>query len=350
MKNKQIVEAIYGHYHSKYNGEFRPHLGASMGGDPCLRKLWYSFRWSTMVIHEGRMQRLFQRGHREEEYFQEDLTSIGIQVITGDEQGNQYRLVCPDNRHIGGSTDGYGEVKVERFDGLKKGEWLLVEMKTHNEKSFKLLNKDGVQITKPLHYSQMQIYMRWSGLNRALYIAVNKNTDELYTEIVQYNQAEAESVESRMISVVEAKEPPPKLHTDASRFECKYCDYNDICHTDRYRIHNSCRSCVFAMPFSDGNWGCQKYETNIVDQNGCASHIILPHFLENVANAVDSCPDQNFLVYEFENGVRFKNGDKSKGSDILTSNEVSNIVANGYACYDENLVEIRNKLDGTIIG
>lgn len=348
MKSKQIVSAIYGQYHSKYNGEFRPHLGASMGGDPCLRKLWYSFRWSKMVIHEGRMQRLFQRGHREEVYFAEDLSSVGIRVITTDENGKQYRMVCPDNKHVGGSGDGFGEVTTDKFEGLKKGEWVLVEMKTHNEKSFKLLKKDGVQVSKPLHYSQMQVYMRWSGLTKALYIAVNKNSDELYVELIDYNQEEAEHVESRMISVVNSHEPPAKLHQDPSRFECKYCDFNDTCHTDQYRIHLSCRTCIFSIPQDDGSWSCSKFEESIRDQSGCTAHIIHPSLMENVAKPVSACSKNTYLEYEFKNGKKIKVGEARKDKSVFTSEEVSAIIANGYSCYDENLKKIREKFDGFV--
>ena len=188
MNGQDIVNAIFDHYFNTYNGEFRGHLGASMGGEPCLRKLWYSFRWVSMVLHEGRIQRLFQRGHKEEPYFAEDLQKIGVNVLTEDQDGNQYRLTCPENYHIGGSCDGFGEVKTGRFQMLVQGEWVVVEMKTHNDKSYKKLLKEGVRTSKPLHYSQMNLYMKWSGLTKALYISVNKNTDELYVEIIDFDR------------------------------------------------------------------------------------------------------------------------------------------------------------------
>src|SRR3546814_7080313 len=40
---------------------------------------------------------------------------------------------------------------------------------------------------KPEHYTQMQLYMRKMGLTVALYVAVCKNTDDLYMEIIYLN-------------------------------------------------------------------------------------------------------------------------------------------------------------------
>ena len=103
---QEIVDEIFSHYYNTYNGEFRPHLGASMGGDPCMRKLWYSFRWAKIILHPGRIQKLFQRGHKEEPTFANELKAVGINVLTEDQNGKQFRLTCPDNYHIGGSCDG----------------------------------------------------------------------------------------------------------------------------------------------------------------------------------------------------------------------------------------------------
>ena len=50
--------------------------------------------------------------------------------------------------------------------------WHVVEMKTHGKKSFDELAKIGVKLAKPTHYDQMVCYMGWTGMTRALYMAV----------------------------------------------------------------------------------------------------------------------------------------------------------------------------------
>lgn len=352
MNGNDIVSAIQDFYFNKYNGEFRSHLGASMGGDPCLRKLWYSFRWATMVLHEGRMQRLFQRGHREEPFFAQDLRDIGINVLTEDENGNQYRMTCPTNFHIGGSCDGFGEVRVDRFNKLNAGEWVLVEMKTHNEKSFKKLQANGVRATKPLHYSQMNLYMKWAGLTKALYISVNKNNDDLYVEIIDYDQANAEQSENNMIFVVEADSAPEKLHQDMSRFECKYCDYNDICHKDKFYVEVNCRTCVFSKANPDATWTCRKGDfklDNTVMPAGCNGHIFQPSLLESISTVSSADPNNEWLEFEFLNGTKIKNGQKDPDNGVYNSTELRTIIAKGYQVYDESYKYLEEAFDAQLV-
>ena len=54
----------------------------------------------------------------------------------------------------------------------------MLEIKTHNAKSCGTLKRQGVQKSKPRHWAQMQTYMGMAQLKRALYFAVNKDTDE----------------------------------------------------------------------------------------------------------------------------------------------------------------------------
>ena len=48
-------------------------VGASSIGHKCERYLWYQFRWFFREKFNGRMLRLFDRGHREEARFNEWL-------------------------------------------------------------------------------------------------------------------------------------------------------------------------------------------------------------------------------------------------------------------------------------
>ncbi len=60
--------------------EQRTHLGASEIGGKCARQAWYSFRWFGGKDFEGRMLRLFQRGHDEEHRIIRWLRAAGCEV------------------------------------------------------------------------------------------------------------------------------------------------------------------------------------------------------------------------------------------------------------------------------
>jgi len=160
-----VVEAIEASYQAEIASEERTYLGASILGDECERKLWYGFRWAFAPERfSGRMLRLFQTGHREEARIIEDLRRIpGAEVRDLDFETGAQWMVTFAGGHAGGHADG-------RMTGVPDAEAAehLVEIKTHNDRSFKSLKKDGVEKAKPVHYAQMQIYMHGLGLTRAL--------------------------------------------------------------------------------------------------------------------------------------------------------------------------------------
>jgi hypothetical protein len=250
---------------------FRSHLGGSMIGRRCARQLWYGFRWFHSKNHTGRMIRLFNRGHLEEARFIAMLQSIGVTVWYEDDAGKQFRMSASEG-HIGGSLDSVLENTPDFPD-----EPILGEYKTHGEKSFLKLKREGVQKSKPEHYTQMQLYMNHYGLRAGLYMAVNKNNDELYTEIVMADPTYAEQHLSRADRIVWAAEPPPKISDSKTAFDCKFCDFYDICHNG-FTPATNCRTCRWSQPVEGKQWVCRKHLTPIdkdLMKTGCQDHELI---------------------------------------------------------------------------
>src|ERR1700760_1841054 len=89
-----------------YADKPRKHLGASELGEECTAKLWFKFRWTFQETFNGRMLRLFRRGHTEEPKLIALLRSVGIHIDNIDsETGKQYRFSASEG-HCGGSCDG----------------------------------------------------------------------------------------------------------------------------------------------------------------------------------------------------------------------------------------------------
>lgn len=227
----------------------RTYLGASEIGVRCTRAVWYSFRWARRVKHTGRMNRLFERGHREEASLVSYLRAAGFQVEDLDPAtGKQWEF---RDGVLGGHADG-------KISGPGLSGQGLVEFKTHNDKSFTLLQSKGVLSAKPEHWVQMQIYMYYFALPWALYVAVNKNSDHLYTEIVPYKEEVALLYIDRAKKLVESREVPLRVSNDPSWFICKFCDYREICHKGEQPEKN-CRSCIYGKASLSGDWTCAKY-------------------------------------------------------------------------------------------
>ncbi len=233
---------------------FRTHLGVSQIGEECARKLFYGWRWCTKSFHKGQTIRLFNRGHLEEARFVALLLSSGMKVWQQDEEGKQFRISMV-NGHFGSAVDGV----VMGCPDIPQGQACLTEMKTHNDKSFKLLVKEGVKVAKWEHYTQIQVYMRKLGLAVTLYLAVNKNTDELYGEILYLDIPCADTYIDRGSNIVVLDNPPERISETGSFYKCKWCEHNSICHMDR-KPEINCRTCANSRPLEDGTWRCYNPE------------------------------------------------------------------------------------------
>jgi hypothetical protein len=100
------VEAIEAYWKTRGSNEApRGYLGASAIGKECARELWYEFRKCSKPEFSGRLYRLFDRGHKEEFRFVEELRGIGCEVHEVDTDGNQFEVIACDG-HFKGHTDG----------------------------------------------------------------------------------------------------------------------------------------------------------------------------------------------------------------------------------------------------
>lgn len=282
IHRKRLVMQIQADIDAFCKAEFeedpRTHLGASIIGNDCRAYAWNTFRWLDFEDFSGRMLRLFNRGHEEEKRFVRWLEGIGFEVRETDpETGKQFRIVgCKG--HFGGSLDSMMKPPA-RYN--IPAQWLiwLGEFKTHNEKSFaKLAGKKpnwsemdkpearkggaGVQSSKPQHYRQMCSYGRAYGFEYGLYCAVNKETDELYFEIVKLDWRQADDLFRKAEGIVFAQSQPPKIAQSEAFFDCKFCNFAGICHRGEVPTKN-CRSCVNAVPVDNGEWHCNLFGNTI---------------------------------------------------------------------------------------
>jgi hypothetical protein len=303
LPQSTTVQAIVSSYEADTDDGFRAHLGASIIGIACVLAIWLNFRWTTSVQHPGRLLRLFETGHREEDRMVANLRRVGITVLEVDpNSGHQWRVEALGG-HFGGSLDG---VALGVPEAPKT--WHVCEFKTHNEKSFKDLQSKGVKESKPQHFSQMQIYMDLTGMSRALYLAVNKNNDELYDERIRFEPIEAERLLAKAKQVVEASHPPSRISEDESWYQCRLCSHHGLCHGGQMPEIN-CRTCLHVTPKLDGSWHCARWNKSVstADQRqGCAHHLFIPDLVP--AKQIDANVTGEWVDYRFPDGTLWRNG------------------------------------------
>lgn len=324
-------------YHEAHQDKPRPHLGCSLLGHPCDRYLWLSLRLAVIERFSGRILRLFRRGQNEEQTVINDLRSVGISVThTG---GQQSRVDF--GSHVSGSLDGIIGSGVPEAPFKSH----VLEIKTHSQKSFDELSKLGVEKAKPQHWVQMQAYMYGKKIDRALYVAVCKNNDAMYTERVRLDKDVAEKYINRGRRIALSERIPEPLSLDPSWYQCKLCSAHEFCHKTKLTKEVNCRTCAHSTPTENSEWLCARHDNQAIpfefQLDGCDRHVLHPDLVP--WDRVESHSDCE-AVYIID-GKEVRNGEPD--AHIFGSKE---LVADPMACAnaDDVVDELRDIFDGRI--
>ncbi len=298
----------------------RRYLGASVAGHECDRYLWLHFRGLFRERFEGRMYRLFERGRREEEQFIAELRGIGCEVWDRGPDGQQFAVSA-----LGGHFGGHLDAVVRGLPDAPKTPHV-AEFKTHSDSSFRKLLRSGVLDAKPMHFCQMQIYMGMMKLDRALYLAVNKDNDDLYAERVHFDRDYFKSAMLRVRRIIEQ----PGADRCAKRrddWRCKGCPAHAVCWHETGTVFSrqlpwsDCRSCCHATADVEGEgarWTCRLGRTCVIGSAcNCADHLALPALVDA---EVDTATERS---------VTYKIGDQTITNGLangqFTSEELAHI-------------------------
>lgn len=239
--------------------ERRGYLGISGIGTPCDRALWLGFHWATFEKFDGRKLRLFARGHEEEARFIKWLKPICQELLPINPKTGKQWKVTAHNDIMSGHTDG-----VCKIDDV----WYLLEFKTHGDKSYKeLLKLKAVKTAKPEHYAQMQQYMHLMKIGQALYFAINKNTDDIYIEVVPYDPDYAILDFHRALDCITDEDGTAsiKISESATWWQCNMCKHKPVCKGGQLPERN-CRTCRHSVACVKELWVCNKLDKTLTKQ------------------------------------------------------------------------------------
>lgn len=214
----------------------RDYMGASRLGIACARALQYEFTHTPKDEEfSARIIRIFAVGHLFEDLAVGWLRAAELQLFTRRQNGEPFGFSVAGGR-IRGHVDGVISGGPEEL-GL--GFPMLWECKSLNAKSWKDTQKHGVAKSKPVYAAQIAIYQAYMegsipgiSCNPALFTAINKDTAELYHELVPFNAALAQEVSDRAVFIlraVESGETMPRISADPDYFECRFCAYRHHC-------------------------------------------------------------------------------------------------------------------------
>jgi hypothetical protein len=207
--------------------EKRDYLGASMLGDECTRKIQLQYMKHESDVSAQNL-RTFAIGHCLEDLIADWIKLSGFDLRTRNENGEQFGFSVADGK-IAGHCDGiiFGGPDFMKCPCL----W---ECKTLNNKSWTDTAKRGVLVTKPLYFAQIQLYMAYLNLdkNPCLFTALNKDTSELYHELITFDAEAAQRYSDRAVQIIKASENNemmPCVSSDSSFYRCKMCGFRNEC-------------------------------------------------------------------------------------------------------------------------
>jgi hypothetical protein len=275
----------------------------------------------------------------EESTIVSDLRAIGMDVRGTGRQQSRVEF----GAHVSGSIDAIIENGVPDAPRTRH----IAEFKTHSKKSFDDLEKNGVEKSKPEHFVQMQLYMHGTKIDRALYVAVCKNDDRIYTERLRYDQEIAEKYIARGRRIALSDRMPEPISTDPSWYQCKFCDAHEFCHSTKTTEHVNCRTCAHSTAKENSTWRCERHDGDDIpvefQRAGCESHVLHPDLVP--WQRKDGLNEWT-AVYVIE-GQDVANGEGD--AHVYTSRE---ILANPKMCSagDEYIENMRQEFDARIVG
>jgi hypothetical protein len=111
---------------------------------------------------------------------------------------------------------------------------------------------------------QMQMHMFLGRYDKCLYIAINKNDEQIFATTYKLDKTMAIGILDKATRIIESLSPPERISERKDFYKCKFCDFSAICH-DGKNMNKNCRTCRHSTPADDGKWHCGKFNEIISD-------------------------------------------------------------------------------------
>lgn len=236
--NKLIDSGVIAEREAKTERERRTYLGASQLGHPCSRASQYGYIGSSngeVTRFNARTLRIFEVGHLFEDLAIKWLRDAGFELLTQTINGEQLGFKAADGK-IAGHIDGLIRAAPPTLNISCPALW---EAKSMNSKSWRDTVKKGLVLSKPIYAAQIALYQAYMesivpGIshNPALFTAINKDTAEIYHELIPLDAELAQRMSDKAVNIIkatEASETLPRAFTNPEFFECKMCAYRNKC-------------------------------------------------------------------------------------------------------------------------
>ena len=208
----------------------RRYLGASSLGDPCSRKIQYRYMGQEADAERdfsAQTLRIFALGHSIEDLMIVHFRDAGFDLRT-QLKGEQFGFDTA-NGEVRGHIDGVivgGPLPIQYP--------MLWECKSASDKKFKEFVRNGMAVSNPVYAAQVALYQAYMNLteNPCCFTVLNKNTSEIYIELVPFNAELAQATSDKAVNIIKAtkaNEMLPRVAQNSDYYGCRFCEFQDTC-------------------------------------------------------------------------------------------------------------------------
>lgn len=269
MQISDLSERIYSAISKNHNESPRHYLGASSLGHAmtCERRAFLQFRHAITDHFDGRVLRIFETGHSQEDRIVRELRQAGYEV-----EGTQDSVTA-----LGGHLCGHIDGRIRESGDT---EWALLEVKTCNDRAFRQhagtsrTEPKTVDVLKPVHYVQMQIYMGLSNLHAAVYLVINKNNEKIHVEHVDYDADYFDEIMATASRLLYGTCPDKPFRAPDSSV-CMWCPASAAC-WDGAAMNAVCGTCTHYAVRENGRRGCLLHLMPCDQSHSCDDYAAAP--------------------------------------------------------------------------
>ncbi len=110
----------------------------------------------------------------------------------------------------------------------------LWENKSAKDNKWKAFQRMGVAKANPTYATQIALYQAYMELTEcpALFTVVNKNTSEIYYELVPFDKDLAQAASDKAVNILTASKAGdilPRIAQSKDFYLCKFCEFRETC-------------------------------------------------------------------------------------------------------------------------
>lgn len=200
------------------NKEHRAYVGASMIGHACERYIYLNLIGQEGLPFTAKQLRTFEIGKQLEKMILNYIEQAGFKLKPvrynhcQDELISDFKGTCDGILQLSDTSD------------------CILELKTAKNAEFQKFVNQGLKIWNQQYYAQCHAYMGMKNINRCLFVVINKDSSEWYSEWIEFDEILYTELQAKAVHILNQTEIPPKINENPCYWICQNCKFKDYCH------------------------------------------------------------------------------------------------------------------------